>query len=136
MDPIWTALALLLTGAGGFWTVYAFRNRGVAAALRGAGLTLLPLAALMTGTLELVVDIGVDIGDWAVGLAFSPIVWLGIILGGTAVLLWGTGTLLQRRALPAAPAKKELPAAKGKAAPAIDDDLADIEAILKRRGIS
>ena len=136
MDPIWTALALLLTGAGGFWTVHAYRNRGVAAALRGAGLTLLPLAALMTGTLELVVDIGVDIGDWAVGLAFSPIVWLGIILGGTAVLLWGTGTLLQRRALPAAPAKKELPAAKGKAAPAIDDDLADIEAILKRRGIS
>ena len=75
MDPVWTALALLLTGAGGFWTVQAFRNRGVAAGLRGAGLTLLPLAALMTGTLELVVDIGADIGDWAVGLVFSPVVW-------------------------------------------------------------
>jgi len=137
VDPVWTALALLLTGAGGFWTLHAFRARGVASGLRGAGLTLLPLAALMTGTLELVVDIGVEIGDWAVGLVFSPIVWLGIILAGTAVVLFGAGTLIQRRALPAAPEKKELPKPSGKkATPAIDDDLADIEAILKRRGIS
>jgi len=139
VDPIWTALALLLSGAGGFWTVHAFRTRGVAAGLRGAGLTLLPLAALMTGTLELLVDLGVDIGDWAVGLVFSPLVWLGIILTGTAVLLFGAGTLMQRRALPPAPERKALPKAGGatsKGAPAIDDDLADIEAILKRRGIS
>jgi hypothetical protein len=137
VDPVWTALALLLTGAGGFWTLHAFRTRGIASGLRGAGLTLLPLAALMTGTLELVVDIGVDIGDWAVRLVFSPIVWLGIILAGTAVVLFGAGTLLQRRALPAAPEKKELPKpSRKKASPAIDDDLADIEAILKRRGIS
>jgi len=139
VDPIWTVLALLLSGAGGFWTVHAFRTRGVASGLRAAGLTLLPLAALMTGTLELLVDLGVDIGDWAVGLVFSPLVWLGIILTGTAVLLFGAGTLLQRRALPATPERKALPKAGGgasKGAPAIDDDLADIEAILKRRGIS
>ena len=135
MDPVWTALALLLTGAGGFWTVQAFRNRGVAAGLRGAGLTLLPLAALMTGTLELVVDIGADIGDWAVGLVFSPVVWLGIILTGAALVLFGAGTVLQRRVVPAEPERKALPKA-AKPAPVIDDDMADIEAILKRRGIS
>ena len=139
VDPVWTALALALTGAGGFWTVYAFRNRGVAAALRGAGLTLLPLAALMTGTLELVVDLGVDIGDWAVGLVFSPLVWIGIVLAGTSVVLWGSGTVLQRRAGAAEPKQvkstvaKPLPQAKR---PAADNDLADIEDILKRHGIS
>jgi hypothetical protein len=139
VDPIWTALALVLSGAGGYWTVHAFRTRGVASGLRGAGLTLLPLAALMTDTLKLLVNLGVDIGDWAVGLVFSPLVWLGIILAGTAVVLFGAGTLLQRRALPAAPERKALPKGGGnasKGAPAIDDDLADIEAILKRRGIS
>jgi len=135
VDAVWIALALLLSGAGGFWTVQAFRNRGVAAGLRGAGLTLLPLAALMTGTLELVVDIGAEIGDWAIALVFSPVVWLGIILTGAAVVLFGAGTLLQRRAAPAGPERKALPKAT-RSAPAIDDDMADIEAILKRRGIS
>jgi len=137
VDPIWTALALLLSGVGGMWTVRAFRTRGVASGLRGAGLTLLPLAALMTGTLELLVDIGVDIGDWAVRLAFSPVVWLGIILAGTAVVLWGAGTVLGRRGIEAAPTedKKGLPQAKARPA-MLDDDMADIEAILKRRGIS
>lgn len=139
MDPVWTALALALTGAGGFWTVQVVRNKGVAAALRPAGLTLLPLAALMTGTLELLVDLGVDVGDWAVGLVFSPVVWLGIVLAGASVVLWGTGTVLQRRRGDAAPRQVEgrratpLPRAK----PAVgDDDMADIEDILKRHGIS
>ena len=147
MDPVWTALALLLTGAGGFWTLHAFRTRGLGAGLRGAGLTVLPLAALMTGTLRLAVEIGGDVGSWATGLVFSPVVWLGIILAGTSVVLFGAGTLIQRRALPRAPELKELPGkaprkelprkASRKQAPAVgDDDLADIEAILKRRGIS
>ena len=49
--------------------------------------------------------------------------------------MFGAGTVLQRRAAPAEPERKALPKA-AKSAPVIDDDMADIEAILKRRGIS
>lgn len=141
MDSAWIALALALTAVSGWWTLRAYRSRGLTAALRPAGVTLLPMAALMTGTLELLVDIGVDIGDWAVGLVLSPVVWIGIILAGASVVLLGAGTVMGRRSVGPAPERPELPSTKatrsiGKDKPAIDDDLAEIEAILKRRGIS
>ncbi|MDT9594668.1 hypothetical protein RDV89_16400 [Nocardioides zeae] len=175
MDATWLALAAVLTALGIVWTVYAYRSRGVASALRGAGLTLLAPAAYLTGTLELAGEIAVDVGDWASGVVLSPVVWTGIALAGGGVLLFLLGGLLAgrgvgttpRRAAPAptppagavgapgaggaagaaAPGGREAeratrpqqaPAAAarpgGKQAPA-DDDLADIEAILRRRGI-
>ena len=36
-EVTWGALTLTLTLIGGLWTVYAFRRRGVASGLRGAG---------------------------------------------------------------------------------------------------
>lgn len=160
MDATWLALAVVLTAIGAVWTVVAYRTRGVAAAVRGAGLTLLAPAAYLTGTLELAGEIAVDVGDWARGVVFSPVVWTGIALAGAGVLLVllggalaakGVGTTPRsaaprqvdegagRRAVPpAAP-----PAGRGAATPppaagraSGDDDLDDIEAILRRRGIS
>jgi len=145
-DVTWGALALTLTLVGGLWTFYAFRNRGVASGLRGAGLTLLPAAAWMTGTLEMFTDIGGAVADWATHVALSPVVWAGIVLAGISVLLFGASSALSKRgsggAPDAAPAtegkreKKALPKASSKGAPAIDDDMADIEAILRKRGIT
>lgn len=156
MDATWLALAAVLTAIGAIWTVVAYRTRGVAAAVRGAGLTLLAPAAYLTGTLELAGEIAVDVGDWARGLVFSPVVWTGIALAGAGVLLVLLGGALAAKGVGTAPratAPRQVDAgAERRAAPPTerraaapppaagrasgDDDLDDIEAILRRRGIS
>lgn len=144
-DATWLALTLTLTLLAGGWTWFVARKRGAVATLRGAAITLLPPAAYLTGTLEAGVEIGGVIGDWAAALVFSPKVWAGLILAGLAVLLFVLAGFLGRRGVGGAAARKAasgksaespaLPAAKP-GAPVIDNDLADIEAILKKRGIS
>ena len=144
-DVTWGALTLALTGLGAAWTWFAFRRRGLASGLRGAGFTLLPLAALMTGTLEMFTEIGGSVADWATSLVFSPVVWLGIVLAGISVVLFGVSGALRERgrggpaetkAAGKADSKGELPPSKTKGEPLLDDDMADIEAILRKRGIT
>lgn len=148
MDEVtWAALTAVLTALGTAWTVYAFRHRGAASGLRGAGLTLLPPAAWLTGTLEMFTEIGGSVVDWATGLVLSSAVWLGVVLAAlSVVLLLGSSALRKRggaadrngprSASPAAPRSGQLPPAEQHGDPLLDDDMADIEAILKRRGIS
>ena len=146
-DATWAALTAMLTLLGILWTVYAFRNRGVASALRGAGFTLLPAAAYMTGTLEMVTEIGQSIADWA-----TP--WSSARSSGPAsawaacrcCCSWsppGCATRSRRQAPAdgtAAPTEKRRRNRSSQAdqpQPAVmDDDMADIEAILRKRGIS
>jgi hypothetical protein len=151
-DVTWGALTLTLTLVGGFYTWWAYNNRGATPALRGLALTLLPAAAWLTGTLQMFTRIGDAIGDWAVHLAFSPKVWLGVILAGMSVALFFLSGFLRDRGIgggePKATRSKEKGAAQPKALPrakqasgpladASDDGLDDeIAAILKRRGIS
>lgn len=142
-DVTWAALTLVLTALGGAWTFYAWRNRGATSAVRGLALTMLPPAAYLTGTLKMFSRIVDAIVDWATAVVFSPSVWLGIVLFGISVLLFGTARVMSSRGKGGAKPKatrdepaKSLPASSGRAEPAIDDELADIEAILKRRGIS
>ena len=155
-DATWAALTLVLTLMGGGWTWYAFRNRGITAGIRGAALTLLPPAAYLTGTLEAGVRIVDVVADWGTGLVFGPSVWFGLVLLGISVTLFFLANLLgargkggaepqvdQKRADQKQSGRKKKdrpselsqpPAGRGK--PVIDDDLAEIEAILKKRGIS
>ncbi|MEV7432004.1 hypothetical protein AB0N29_20495 [Nocardioides sp. NPDC092400] len=146
-DATWAALALTLTVLGAVWTWHAFRRSGLASGLRGAGLTLLPVAAYLTDTLRMFTRIGTAVGDWATGLVLSPVVWSGIVLAGVAaVLLVVSGVVRDReraKAVDGAPRSDPEPRrATGKGKPAIgtpdggDDDLADIEALLRKRGIS
>lgn len=145
-DAAWTALALALTTVGGLYTWRAYRRRGLAAGLRGAGLTLLVPAAWLTDTLRMFTRIVDAVGDWALGLVFSPLVWVGVVLGGLGAALLVVSGILTSRQLgttarsgsSAAQGPKEVGAAerRAKGEPAIDDDLADIEALLRRRGIS
>ncbi|WP_134768320.1 hypothetical protein [Nocardioides sp. 1609] len=155
-DVSYGVLALALTLVFGAATWVAYQRRGLGAGLKGAGITLLPLAAYLTKTLEMFARVGDAIGDWAVRLVFSPVVWVGIAVAAVAVLLFGAGRLVDRRGGGAPAPKKQgkqraatdpaafsttAPASgaaanRRKGAPAIDDDLADIEAILKSRGIS
>jgi hypothetical protein len=142
-DAAWAALTLSLTVAGGIWTWFAFRRRGLASGMRALGFTLLPLAAYLTKTLQMFTGIAGEIGDWASHLVFSPVVWLGVVLAGVSVLLIGGSGRLRNRAV--GPAEKSdktkpLPPAgpggKGRPALAQDDDMADIEALLRKRGIN
>jgi hypothetical protein len=142
-DVSWGALALALTALGGIYTWWALRHRGFAAAVRAGGFTLLPLAAWMTGLLEVFGDITDVLSRWFVHLVFSPVVWLGVIVFVVAFVLIGAGNFVARRRDPATdkPAKRraEAPRSVGpttKKDPLIDDEMAEIQAILKKRGIS
>ncbi len=142
-DVTWAALTAVLTAIGAAWTWYAFRNRGVASGLRGAGLTLVPPAAWLTGTLEMFTEIGGSVADWATHLVLSPVVWAGIVLAGLSVVLLGSSAMLRERGRGLKPGARPegKPAALGRGSapsrePVVDEDLDDIEAILKRRGIT
>jgi hypothetical protein len=146
-EVTWGALTLTLTAIGAVWTWFAFRRRGLASGLRGTAFTLLPPAAFLTGTLEMFTEIGGSVADWATHLVFSPIVWLGIVLAGISAVLFGVSGALRNRQLGAsertdpgevgsAGRKGELGSQARKGEPAIDDDLAEIEAILRKRGIT
>src|SRR6478735_2287654 len=133
-DAAWAALTLSLTVAGGIWTWFAFRNRGLASGMRALGFTLLPLAAYLTKTLQMFTGIASEIGDWASHLVFSPVVWMGIVLAGVSVVLIGASGLFRIRE-PATTEKAEKkkalpttgPGGKGRPALAQDDDMAEIE---------
>jgi hypothetical protein len=145
-DAAWLALTAALTVLGALWTVRSYRKRGAAGAVRGVAVTLLPPAAFLTGTLELVTDVTSATVDWATGLVFNPFMWIGIAMAGLSVLLFGVSSRMTARsearpetkgAVAGQPAAPGLPASSDKRGePLIDDDLADIEAILKKRGIT
>jgi hypothetical protein len=139
----WGALAFALSTMLGVITFFRWRARGLVAGLRGAGWTILPVAAWLTGVLELGFDIGDSVGHWAVHLVFSPVVWFGIVLAGVSAVLFGASALLAGRrtdAPDAAPPALGAPKARGRrrssGAISSDDDMDDIEAILRRHGIS
>ncbi len=68
--------------------------------------------------------------------------WLGVILLGVSVVLIGRALLRSRgrgsraRAVAVRRAAGARPPKAARGAPAIDDDMAEIEAILRKRGIS
>jgi len=142
----WGALACALSILLGVVTFYRWRSRGLAAGLRGAAWTVLPVAAWLTGVLELGFDIGDSVGRWAVHLVFSPVVWLGIVLAGVSAVLFGASSFLANRVAgdPAPPpavgptTRSERRSARKRLGTAAigDDDLGDIEAILRKHGIS
>lgn len=132
----WGAFACTLSVLAGLLTWRAYLKHGVAALVRGAGWTLLPIAAWMTGTLRLLAEVLGDVGHWATRLVFSPVVWIGIVLAGVAVMLIGVGGLLGGRA---DTSTKPLGNDGGRRLPRAaspDDEFSEIEEILRRRGIS
>lgn len=147
MDEVtWGALALTLTVAGGLYTWWAFTRRGLTPGLRGLALTLLPVAAWLTGTLQMFTQIASSVGRWATSLVFSPIVWLGTSAAGVSVALFLLARVIDshRGVTPAAAGRekrvkssdsKQLPPRAGAGAAPAADEFADIEAMLRKRGI-
>lgn len=152
-DVTWQVLTVLLSVVGLITSVLLWRRRGPASGIRGLAWSLLPVAALLTGTWRLLWELGDAVVSWAVRFVFSPIVWLGVSVAGTSLVLFVLAAALRNRQLGtkprAVPSRSKpargagsttaaLPPAGDRlvATESVDDDLADIEAILKRRGIS
>ena len=174
----WLPLTAGLTAIGMILSYYAYRRRGLRSALRWAAVSLLPIAAYLTGSIEMFWKIGTAIGDFATAFVFSPVKWAGIGVAGLAVVLYLAGGGRERRkaarearkvardgrraetgqspaggspgsleaagatrTLPASrlpepvPASAKKPAKSGKTAAPVDDDMKDIEEILRKRGI-
>jgi hypothetical protein len=94
----WLPICGGLTGLGLVLSYLVARRRGLGSGLRGAAWSLLPIAAYLTGSIEMFWKIGVAIGDWAKGFVFSPKVWSGIAVAGLAVVLFlVSGPLRSRR---------------------------------------
>ena len=83
----------------------------------------------------------IGIVGFLAGIVFDPLAWLGVVALGIAGLLFVTGQRLEGRqpkggrAVEAKPAARRGVEGTTSATPAVDDDLADIEAILKKHGI-
>ncbi len=149
-----------LTAAGLVLSYFRWRRKGPRAGYRLAAWSLLPLAAYLTGTVTLISRVSTAVVNFGGSFVFSTKTWAGVVLAGLAVamLLTSGGIPLtgRRKAKKAARAAAQPAVAPGSgngqaalgpgsakagkkakrgAAPA-DDDLADVEEILRRRGIS
>jgi hypothetical protein len=150
-------ICLALTAAGLVAAWGRWRRKSPRAGVRMLAWAVLPMAFYLTGLADLVERIGSAFARFGASFAFSPKTWLGVIIAGVALLL-----LLVSGGLPKVPGRSRKavrkdgqapePAASGKSAgpqalttgtgrtrkqaAADDDGMADVEEILRRRGIS
>ncbi|GAB2597761.1 hypothetical protein [Microlunatus antarcticus] len=162
VDVVLLPLCIGLSLLGVVVAVVLFLRGRRGRALQGLAFALAVTALYLVGLLRLVWDAVVAVVRWATGNVFDLTAWIGFGLLALSVVLWFVGRTLgrrSRRAAKAAPAgsaaSKEVtggkaaagqppagraPATTGgrqtkAAAPAQDDDMAEIEALLKSRGI-
>jgi membrane protein implicated in regulation of membrane protease activity len=124
-DAISIAMAAIGAGLVAF-SIRRAKSKGAAAALQLAAVGFLLMGASAIGVVSFVA-----------GIALSPLAWLGIVALALAGILFVVGQRLEgrgseRRQQTTARAPKGEVAAK---APA-EDDFSDIEAILKKHGIT
>lgn len=151
--PLCAGIALL----GVIITALAWRRGNRGRVIQGIGVVIAPIALYFAGLLTLVWNAVVAVVGWAARIVFTPLVWLGISMLGVCVVLWVVGGIVAKRtggkaksedgAKPVTDgkpkavaggkpaAKQQKQAAPAKQADPIDDDLAEIEALLKKRGI-
>jgi hypothetical protein len=138
------------------WMVW--RKKGATRGIRAVAWSLLPLAAYLTGAVRLLGTLVSAIVRFSGSFVFSPKSWAGVIVVGVAAVLFlasGGLPLLnwrkarERRKLAATAGKRDDPGQGGTAPQAItkanrrapvpggsdDDDLGDVQEILRRRGI-
>ena len=155
-DFLLFAISLGATVVGLMGSYGAYRRRGAASGMRGAAWSLVPMGAYLTGTTKFLADLALSPSKWA-GL---------IVVGLAVMLYMVSGVMLRRGAGQTAPDQTKNPgkgsakgSAKGSESPratkgparrqskgaiegakpdasGLGDDMADIEEILKRRGIS
>jgi hypothetical protein len=147
VDTVLLPLCVGLTLLGVIATGIAWRRGNKGRVIQGIGLALAPIALYFSGLFTLLWNAIVAFGTWASKIVLSPPVWFGLSLLGLCVVLWVVGGLIARRsagakskAVSAESTANALPAKKGarkgqKSEPPIDEEMAEIEALLKSRGI-
>jgi hypothetical protein len=149
LDTVLLPLCVGLTLLGVIATGIAWRRGNKGRVIQGVGLALAPIALYFSGILRLLWDGVVAVGTWASRIIFSPSVWFGLALLGFCIVLWVVGGVIARRfptkkskatasSTPAAALPATTSASRKGAkqpAPPIDEELAEIEALLKSRGI-
>ncbi|GAA2102400.1 hypothetical protein GCM10009841_18800 [Microlunatus panaciterrae] len=150
--PLCVGLFLL----GVIATGVAWRRHNKGRVIQGVALALAPIALFFSGLLRLVWNGAVAVINWAGAVIFSPAVWFGLSLLGLCIVLWVVGGLVSRRGAggskaepgkavtagglqtPKASATRAVAKtgpAKGRQPAPIDEEMAEIEALLKSRGI-
>ena len=157
----WLPVCGGLTAFGLVLSYLAFRRRGLAAGLRGAAWSLIPMAAYLTQSVQTLWKMGYTLVNWATKFVFSPEKWADLALAGLALVLFVVSGLARRgrsgaddaeptrsrrattpdagsAAAPKAGKKQALETRPVKRASAVadDDDFSEIEKILRNRGIS
>ena len=95
----WLPLAAGLTILGLVLSYLTYRRRGLRPALMGTAWSLLPIAAYLTGAIEMLWKVGAAIGQFGSGFVFSPMKWAGIGVTGLAIALFlAAGGRTRRRA--------------------------------------
>jgi hypothetical protein len=160
-----TTLCAALSAAGLAVALQTAYRRRFLRATRIAAASLLPVGLAMAGLVTLGRRVGTAIGDWAAGLVFKPTVWTGFAVLACSALLYGITRLFAGRAAggeerrapegvtggPAAALPGGRTSAGAGARTGADgakvkakrrgsgdsglSDFADVEEILKRRGI-
>ena len=143
-------ICLTVTIVGLVLSFIAWRKKGLRSGMRGVAWSLLPLAMYLTNAVRLVGRIGSAIVQFAGAFVFSPKAWLGVIfvfisallflISGGIPLLSGTRRRSKSRRQRARASQDEAtaiaPAPQHQApTPPGNDDLGDVEEILRRRGI-
>jgi hypothetical protein len=148
VDTVLLPLCVGLSLLGVIATGFAWRRGNKGRVIQGIGLALAPIALYFSGLLRMLWNAAIAVGTWASKIVFSPPVWFGLSLLGLCIVLWVVGGLLARRSSAAKsnevsaqstanalPAKKA-PGKPGRSQqPPIDEEMAEIEALLKSRGI-
>jgi len=153
--PLCVAIALIGIVLAGL----AWRRGNKGRVVQAAALVVIPFGLYLTGLLSVLWEFVVNVVRWAVHLVFSPLHWIGFGVIALSIVLFVVGALLARfgssaatkvkagarsvsgqsaAALPksgTAGSKPRGKAVAGKLDPDVDPELAEIEALLKSRGI-
>jgi hypothetical protein len=159
------AICVAISAAGLIASWVAWRKRGAISGMRGVAWSLIPLVAYLTNSVLLIGRIASAISRFAGAFVLSPKTWAGVIVlaialllfvvsGGLPLLNWrkardrrkvasraadGDGAVAPRGGAGAAGSTAAVEAPRRKAAAPRgsepDDDMSEVEAILRNRGI-
>lgn len=144
--PLCVAIALI----GVILAGVAWRRGNKGRVVQAAALVIVPFGLYLTGLLTVLWDWVVELVRWAVHLVFSPLHWIGFGILAVSIVLFVIGGLLARfgigsrqkerkkdqKQVPGASGRPGTKAVAGRKQDAdIDPEMAEIEALLKSRGI-
>jgi hypothetical protein len=144
---------LIVTIVGLLLSLVAWRKWGARSGMRGIAWSLLPIAMYLTNAIGLVGRLGSAIVRFGASFVFSPKAWLGVIFVGISALLFliSGGIPLMRRTRKRKASRGKIDASKDAGGhvtaqppparrqapepPSAEDDMGDVQEILRRRGI-